>query len=195
MPGYNGRVTSLAFQSLAGQFLLAMPGIGDPRFAQACIAMCAHDERGAMGVGVGRIMPRLGLHTLLGQLDIAIGEAPDRAILHGGPVEPQRGFVLHSTDWKGEDTLEVSPAFSLTTTLDVLRAIADGSGPDRWVVALGYAGWGEGQLDQELTRHGWFDLPASDELLFETATPERWPRAFASAGVDVRLLTATAGHA
>ena len=192
---YKARVPRPAFQSLAGQFLLAMPGIGDPRFAHAAIAVCAHDRKGAMGIGVGRALPRLRLHTLLGQLDIAVGKAPDRAILLGGPVEPQRGFVLHSTDWEGEDTLSVSDTFSLTTTLDVLRAIAAGDGPDRWLVALGYAGWSEGQLDGELTRHGWFHLPIVEDLLFETATAERWPRAFASAGVDVRMLAPTAGHA
>ena len=172
-----------------------MPGIGDPRFAQAMIAICAHGPEGAMGVGIGRTVPRLGLHTLLGQLDIPVGRAPDAPIHHGGPVDPQRGFVLHSREWEGEDTLEVTDALALTTTLDVLRAIAAGEGPDRWLIALGYAGWGEGQLDQELSRHGWFHLPIAESLLFETPIGERWPRAFASAGIDVRLLTATAGHA
>jgi putative transcriptional regulator len=181
--------------SLQGQLLLAMPGIGDPRFEQAVIAMCIHGPDGAMGVGVGRIMPRLGLHALLGQLDIAPGVAPDAPIHLGGPVEPQRGFVLHTPDWKGEDTMAVSPRLAVTTTLDVLRAIADGTGPDRWLVALGYAGWGERQLDEELVRHGWFTTSCAEELLFEVPAPERWPRAFAAAGVDVRLLSATSGRA
>jgi len=181
--------------SLTGQLLLAMPGIGDPRFEHAAIAMCIHSPDGAMGIGIGRTVPRIGLHALLGQLDIAPGEAPDAAIHHGGPVEPQRGFVLHTNDWSGEDTLVVSSTLGLTSTLDVLRAIAAGEGPDRWLVALGYAGWGEGQLDAELSRHGWFHLALRDELLFETPTADRWPRAFASAGVDVRLLASTTGHA
>jgi putative transcriptional regulator len=181
--------------SLAGQLLLAMPGIGDPRFAQAAIAMWVHTEDGAMGVGIGRTVPRLGLHALLKQLDIAPGVAPDAAICLGGPVEPQRGFVLHTPDWTGEDTLAIGDALALTTTLDILRAIAAGEGPDRWLIALGYAGWGEGQLDRELGQHGWFHVGITDELLFETPVADRWPRAFASAGVDVRLLAPTAGHA
>jgi len=148
-----------------------------------------------MGIGIGRTVPRIGLHALLGQLDIEPGEAPDVAIHHGGPVETQRGFVLHSSDWTGEDTLAVSSTLGLTSTLDVLRSIAAGKGPERWLVALGYAGWGEGQLDAELSRHGWFHLALRDELLFDTPTADRWPRAFAHAGVDVRLLASTTGHA
>jgi putative transcriptional regulator len=183
------------FASLAGQLLLALPGIGDPRFEHAVIAMCIHQPDGAMGVGIDRIIPGLGLHTLLGQLDIKAGTAPDAPIHHGGPVEPQRGFVLHSPDWSGEDTLAISPGLSLTTTLDVLRAIAADEGPDRWLVALGYAGWGEGQLDEEMRRHGWLTVAARDELLFETEVCRRWPQSFATAGIDVRLLASTSGHA
>jgi putative transcriptional regulator len=192
---YNSVMASGDFASLAGELLLALPGIGDPRFEQAVIAMCLHEPDGAMGVGIGRIVPGLGLHTLLKQLDIEAGVAPDAPIHLGGPVEKQRGFVLHSPDWRGEDTLLVSEAMSLTTTLDVLRAIAAGEGPDRWLVALGYAGWGEEQLDEELRRHGWLSVGASEELLFDVPTKDRWPRAFAAAGVDVRLLAPTSGHA
>ena len=192
---YNSVMASGDFASLAGELLLALPGIGDPRFEQAVIAMCLHEPDGAMGVGIGRIVPGLGLHTLLKQLDIEPGVAPDAPIHLGGPVEKQRGFVLHSPDWRGEDTLLVSETMSLTTTLDVLRAITAGEGPDRWLVALGYAGWGEEQLDEELRRHGWLSVGASDELLFEIPTKDRWPRAFAAAGVDVRLLAPTSGHA
>ncbi len=192
---YNSPMASADFASLAGELLLALPGIGDPRFEQAVIAMCLHEPDGAMGVGIGRIVPGLGLHALLKQLDIEPGVAPDAPIHLGGPVEKQRGFVLHSPDWRGEDTLLVSDAMSLTTTLDVLRAIAAGEGPDRWLVALGYAGWGEAQLDEELRRHGWLSVGASDELLFEVPTKDRWPRAFAAAGIDVRLLAPTSGHA
>ncbi len=121
--------------------------------------------------------------------------APDAPIHAGGPVEPQRGFVLHSRDWEGEDTAAVCDLFALTSTLDVLRAIAAGEGPRRWLVALGYAGWGIRQLDGELQGHGWFPAPASDDLLFATSPEERWSRAFAATGVDVRLLTATPGRA
>jgi len=192
---YNSRMASDDFVSLAGELLLALPGIGDPRFEQAVIAMVLHQPDGAMGVGIGRIVPSLGLHKLLKQLGIEPGVAPDAPIHQGGPVETQRGFVLHSTDWRGDDTLPVSDAMSLTTTLDVLRAIAAGEGPDRWLVALGYAGWGEEQLDEEMSRHGWHSVPATEHLLFETPTKERWARAFAAAGIDVRLLASTSGHA
>lgn len=180
---------------LTGQFLLAMPGIGDPRFERAVIAICAHDRRGALGVGLGRLVPRLTLHGLLAQLDVEPGRAPDVAVHNGGPVEPQRGFVIHSRDWAGEDSVDVADRWSLTGTLDVLRAIAEGRGPSRFVVALGYAGWDGGQLDEELTRHGWFAVAGDEALLFDTGSDRRWERAFNSAGIDPRLLAAGAGHA
>lgn len=181
--------------SLAGQFLLAMPGIGDPRFDRAVIAMCVHDARGALGVGIGHAVPGINLHDLLTQLEIPVGVAPEMPILHGGPVETQRGFVIHSQDWAGEESLLVGDRWALTSTLDVLRAIAEGNGPARFVVAMGYAGWSEGQLDEEMTRHGWFATPGSDELLFDVAVDRRWARGFADAGIDVRLLASTTGHA
>ena len=181
--------------SLRGQYLLAMPGIGDPRFEKAIIAMCAHDEHGAFGVGVGHVAPGITLHGLLAQLDIEPGVAPDGPILFGGPVEQQRGFVLHSSDWLGEDSLDVEGRWALTSTLDILRAIAAGSGPDRWVVALGYAGWGEGQLDGEMRRHGWLATRADESILFEHDAPRRWERAMQSAGIDPRLLSTTSGEA
>jgi putative transcriptional regulator len=183
------------YRSLAGQLLLAMPGIGDTRFSQAVIALCVHGPEGALGIGIGQILPRLRLHQLLDQLDIDPGVAPDAPIHFGGPVDPQRGFVLHSNDWAGDDTVVVTDDFGLTSTLDVLHAIAAGAGPERWLVALGYAGWGDRQLDTELTRHGWFHTALNQDLLFAVPTDERWPRAFATAGIDVRLLASTAGHA
>ena len=180
---------------LVGQLLLAMPGISDPRFSRAVIAMCAHDDRGALGIGIGSIVPNIRLHDLLEQLELEPGSAPNVAVHHGGPVETQRGFVLHSQDWGGEDSVLVGDRWSLTSTLDVLRAISEGRGPTQFVVSLGYAGWGEGQLEEELTRHGWFATPASDALLFETQADARWARAFADAGIDARLLASTTGHA
>jgi putative transcriptional regulator len=187
--------SGLEYRSLAGQLLLAMPGIGDARFSQAVIALCVHNPEGALGIGIGQIVPRLRLHQLLEQLEIEPGVAPDAPIHLGGPVDPQRGFVLHTNDWAGEDTVVVNDAFGLTSTLDVLRSIAAGEGPSRWLVALGYAGWGDRQLDGELTRHGWFHTALDPELLFTVPTGERWPKGFAAAGIDVRLLASTAGHA
>jgi putative transcriptional regulator len=180
---------------LTGQLLLAMPGIGDPRFDRAVIAMCAHDENGALGIGIGQLAPRIRLHALLDQFGIAPGAAPDAPVHLGGPVEPQRGFVLHGLDWGGQDSVQVDDRWALTGTVDVLRAIAAGTGPTRWIVALGYAGWDAGQLDDEMTRHGWFATPGTDRLLFETPVETRWTAAFASAGVDARLLSTTSGVA
>jgi putative transcriptional regulator len=181
--------------SLSGQYLLAMPGIGDPRFEKAVIAMCAHDINGALGVGVSRIMPKITLHGLLDQVSIDSGAAPDCPIHVGGPVEPQRGFVLHTPDWAGGDTLKVGTRWGLTSTLDVLRDIAAGKGPRRWIVALGYAGWGEGQLDGEMRRHGWLATAGDDALMFEHPAPQRWDLAFRSAGIDPRLLSHASGRA
>ncbi|HET9812128.1 MAG TPA: YqgE/AlgH family protein [Sphingomicrobium sp.] len=176
-----------------------MPGMADPRFERAVIAMCVHDENGAIGIGIGHKRAGISFRGLLKQLDVDPGEAKDHAVHHGGPVEPGRGFVLHSTDWGGQDTLHVAgpsgTIFAMTGTIDVLRAIAEGRGPSRWITALGYAGWGEGQLDEEMTRHGWFAAPATEDLLFETPADERWAAAFKAEGIDPRLLTSETGAA
>jgi len=180
---------------LTGQFLLAMPGIGDPRFEKAVIAMCVHDENGALGIGLGRLIPGLGFHELLKQLEIEPGEAPDVPIHAGGPVEPQRGFIVHSDDWGGQESIDVAGRWRLSATLDILRAIAEGAGPSRWVAALGYAGWGAGQLEQEMGRHGWFTTPVAHELLYETGAEQRWAAAYRRAGIDPRLLASGSGTA
>jgi len=179
----------------SGQLLLAMPGIGDPRFEKAVIAMCVHDESGALGIGLGRLIPRIGFHDLLRQLEVEPGVAPDVPIHLGGPVEPQRGFILHTPDWGGEGSIDVKGRWGLTATLDILRAIAEGRGPRRWIAALGYAGWGEGQLEQEMCGNGWFATPGSDELLYDCDVNSRWATAFKSAGIDTRLLASDFGTA
>lgn len=180
---------------MTGQFLLAMPGIGDPRFERAVIAMCSHDDEGALGVGVGMTLSQLSFHGVLKQLDIDPGVAPDRPVHIGGPVEPQRGFVLHSRDWSGSDTIDVAGRWNLSGTLDILRAIAGGTGPTQWLAALGYAGWGAGQLDGEMTRHGWFNVQGDDALLYDVAADARWERGFGAMGIDPRLLANGAGRA
>jgi putative transcriptional regulator len=187
------RMDKTAF--LSGQFLLAMPGMSDPRFARAVIAMCSHDESGAIGIGLGATIEGLGFHDLLEQFGIEPGEAPNAPVHFGGPVEPRRGFVLHSADWGGQDSIAVAGLWSLSSTVDVLRAIAEGRGPSRWVVALGYAGWDGGQLEGELSRPGWFNVDGDAELLFDTAAEDRWALAFARAGVDPRLLVGDTGRA
>ncbi len=180
---------------LSGQFLLAMPGMGDPRFEKAVIAMCVHDENGALGIGLGRIVPRITFHDLLKQLDIDPGVAPDVPIHFGGPVEPQRGFLLHSTEWGGPESIQVGDRWTLSATLEILRAIAEGRGPRRWLAALGYAGWGAGQLEEELCGNGWFAAPGSEALLYDCDVNSRWATAFKSAGIDPRLLAADFGTA
>lgn len=180
---------------LSGQMLLAMPGIGDPRFEHAVVAICSHDDQGALGIGVSQAIASLTLHGLLTQIGIDPGVAPDVPVHLGGPVEPRRGFVLHGQDWGGQDTLHVGSRWALTGTLDVLRAISEGRGPERFIVSLGYAGWSAGQLDEELTRHGWFATPGTDELLFDQPAAERWGALFRDAGVDTRMLASEAGHA
>jgi putative transcriptional regulator len=184
---------------LSGKLLLAMPGMADPRFERAVIAVCVHDENGAVGIGIGHKRAGMRFRALLQQLEIEPGEAPDCAVHHGGPVEPGRGFVLHSTDWGGQDTLQVNgpdgATFGMTGTIDVLKAIAEGSGPSSWIVALGYAGWGDGQLDEEMTRHGWFAADFSHKILFDTPADERWAAAFKAEGVDPRLLSTETGAA
>jgi len=184
---------------LSGKLLLAMPGMSDPRFERAVIAMCIHDENGAIGIGIGHKRAGITFRGLLRQLELEPGEAPDCAVHHGGPVEPGRGFVLHSTDWGGQDSVQVNgqnrEIFAMTGTIDVLKAIAEGRGPSRWIVALGYAGWGEGQLDEEMTRHGWFAAGAGSGILFDTPTDERWAAAFKAEGIDPRLLGSETGVA
>jgi putative transcriptional regulator len=180
---------------LVGQLLLAMPGIGDPRFDHAVIAMCSHDENGALGIGIGSYVPGIGLHTLMRQLGLEPGEAPDAPLHAGGPVEPNRGFVIHSDDWGGEGSIDVAGRWRLTSTLDVLRALAEGRGPARWLAALGYAGWSAGQLDDEVAANGWFGVEGNDELVFGRDVGERWTSGFAAAGIDTRLLSASFGRA
>ena len=183
---------------LSGRLLLAMPGMSDPRFDHAVIAIAVHDENGAVGIGIGHKRAGIRFRALLKQLGLDPGEAPDRAVLHGGPVEPGRGFVLHSEDWGGQDTVHVAGPngnFALTGTTDILKAIAEGKGPSRWLIALGYAGWGEGQLEEEMTRHGWYPAAGNNAILFDTPSDERWVTAFQAEGIDPRLLVGETGAA
>ena len=178
-----------------GNLLLAMPGMGDPNFDHAVIALCVHDEDGAMGIDIGSEMGGLGLRALLANFDLDGSRVPDTPVLRGGPVEPQRGFVLHSLDWGGQDMVQVDQLWGLSGSLDILKAIAEGRGPSRYLVALGYAGWGAGQLEAEMTRHGWFLTPAEQGLVFDTPTRSRWSRAFAASGIDAAMLASAPGQA
>ena len=180
---------------LTGRLLLAMPGMGDPRFREAVILIAAHDEDGALGIGIGHERGDLGLGDLLDQLDLDNGNPPEAPVFHGGPVDTNRGFVLHSDDWGGQDTVDIAGLCGMTATQDVLRAIGEGRGPTDYLVALGYAGWSGGQLEQEMTRHGWFVVDASRDLLFGTDSHDRWAAAYRSAGIDPALLGPDSGSA
>ena len=181
---------------LVGQLLLSMPGIGDVRFERAVIAICVHDGEGALGIMANRAHDGLGVRALMMQLDLDPGVTPDVPVLIGGPVEPGRGFVLHTNDYAGQSTIMVGGSdLALTSTLDVLKDIAAGTGPRQWLAALGYTGWAAGQLDTELTRHGWHSIDGDPALLFETPLEARWPRAFGTLGIDVGHLSANAGRA
>lgn len=190
------KVSMLAPRFLVGQLLLSMPGIGDPRFERSVIAMCLHDQDGALGLVVNRRHDSLTVRGLMEQLDIDPGNTPeDTPVLNGGPVEPTRGFVLHSPEYEGQSSIQVDGQWSLTSTLDVLKDIAVGKGPRQWLAALGYTGWGGGQLEGEMTRHGWLLAPGATDLLFDTPMESRWPDAYGRLGIAVGQLSATPGRA
>jgi Putative transcriptional regulator len=182
--------------SLVGKLLVAMPGMRDPRFAKSVVYMCAHSTDGAMGLVLNRILDTLTFADLLEQLGIPSSESQRAIRVHfGGPVETGRGFVLHSPDYKQDGTLIVAGEVSLTATVDILRAIAAGAGPRRHLLALGYAGWGPGQLDGEIRANGWLHVPADEELVFDPGLETKWDRAMAKMGIDPRMLSDAAGHA
>lgn len=182
-------------QYLTGRLLLAMPGMFDPRFERSVNVMCVHDDKGAMGIGIGHVRDGVRFREILEELDIDPGVAPDCAVHHGGPVEPGRGFVLHTTDWKGAGTIEVKRLCGLSASLEILQAIAEGSGPSRWLIALGYAGWGPGQLENEMRHHGWYVGEGRSEILFETAAEARWMATWRAEGIDPALLSTETGRA
>lgn len=181
---------------LTGQLLVAMPTMQDPRFARSVICLCAHSGEGAMGIVLNKPLKGLSFEDLLKQLSLD-PVPPQRRIrlMSGGPVENGRGFVLHTADWETEGSLVVRPGLVLTASVDILKAIAGGGGPRHGVLALGYAGWGPGQLESEFQQNAWLSVPADETLLF-AATPETlWKQALAKLHVDPALLSGVAGHA
>lgn len=181
---------------LVGQLLVAMPGMQDTRFAKTVIYMCAHNAEGAMGLVVNRSLDALSFPDLLEQLDINTSTMVDDVEVHfGGPVETGRGFVLHSQDYLQEGTMVVADGVALTATVEILRAIASGKGPHRHLLALGYAGWGPGQLDSEIKANGWLNVGADEGLVFDTDLNSKWDRAMAKIGIDPSMLSESVGHA
>lgn len=188
---------------LEGQILIAMPGMTDPRFEHSLIYLCAHSENGAMGIIVNKATPMMSFGDLLSQLDMEGGDLSSAAdelmampVLYGGPVEPSRGFVLHTSDYfTADSSLPVTEHVALTATFDILSAMARGAGPRRATIALGYSGWAPGQLENEIQHNGWLHCAADDELLFSQSHEEKYNQALRKIGVDPAMLSNDAGHA
>jgi putative transcriptional regulator len=184
-------------KTLTGQLLIAMPQMMDPRFARSVVYVCAHSEdEGAMGLVVNKLLASLTMDALFTHLNLdPTTLAASRPVHFGGPVEPGRGFVLHTADYNEDATLLVGDGIAVTATLDILRAIGRGEGPRRNLLALGYAGWAPGQLDAEIQANGWLSAPADSDLLFDDDFEAKWQRALAKLGIDLTLLSTEAGHA
>jgi putative transcriptional regulator len=187
---------------LDGHFLIAMPGLEGGAFERSVVYICAHSDAGAMGFIINRsqqiTFTDLLLHLkMMNQTDAIMlpTQTRDFPVQCGGPVEAGRGFVLHSDDYSSESSIPVSDDISLTSTLDIVRAISSGQGPDRATMLLGYAGWGAGQLENEMASNGWLNCPASEELIFDRTLDNKYERALGLLGVDPRMLSAQAGHA
>jgi putative transcriptional regulator len=181
---------------LTGQLLIAMPAMEDPRFSHSVIYLCAHTPEGAMGLVLNRPLQKPKFDELLRQLEVApVPPARRIQLCQGGPMDNARGFVLHTADWTGEGSLKVDDTVALTASLDVLKAIAEGNGPREGILALGYAGWGPGQLDAEIQQNAWLSVPADETIVFDDAHDTKWRRALGKLNIDPLLLSGAAGHA
>jgi len=178
---------------LTGQLLVAMPHMEDPRFRRSVVYLCSHSPEGAMGLIVNKRLDEVAFTDIARQLDIV--PEVELPVHFGGPVETGRGFVLHSTDSVDAATLVIDERFALTATVDILKAIARGGGPERRILALGYAGWAPGQLDAEIQANGWLVAPADYELVFDLPDERKWDAALARLGIDPRLLSTHMGRA
>lgn len=184
-------------KDLTGTLLIAMPGMGDPRFAHTVVYLCAHSDEGAMGLIINKRVPEIALDDLLAQLEIDSGDGSHgHAVYFGGPVEGARGFVLHSgdaPDYPG--TLRVDEGFAMTATRDILEDIARGDGPRKALAALGYSGWGPGQLESEIRQNAWLTVAADQAIVFDAEDDGKWVEALKALGIDPLLLSADGGSA
>lgn len=196
-PHLDGMTDKPRDLDLSGTLLIAMPGMGDPRFETSVVFLCAHSDEGAMGLVVNKPAPDLALDDLLEQLDIDRGPGSAGAQVHfGGPVEGARGFVLHSRDYpERPGSLKVNEAFSMTATRDILEDIASGKGPEAALATLGYTGWGPGQLEGELAQNAWLTVEADQAIVFDPDDGGKWTAALKKLGIDPLLLSAEGGHA
>lgn len=181
---------------LESQMLIAMPGMLDPNFSRSVTLMCQHTDEGAIGITVNRLST-FTLGEILDQLSIGCDDEELRnvPVLEGGPVNRDRGFVLHTPTPGFESSLEISSEIMVTTSRDVLTSIAEGGGPERFTVALGYAGWGDGQLEEEMRQNAWLSVPADGEIVYQLPLDDRWARAVANLGIDISHLHDVGGHA
>ncbi len=182
---------------LAGKILIAMPGLGDPRFERSVILLCAHSAEGAMGIIVNKPAQDMSFAGLLEQLKIPVAaQGRDIRVHLGGPVERGRGFVLHTHDWRaGRATMQVPGGYGMTATLDILEALAKGGGPEAALLALGYSGWGPGQLEAEIGRNDWLTCDPAEGLVFGASDRAKWAAALRGMGIDPLTLSAAAGRA
>ena len=181
---------------LTGQLLIAMPTMPDPRFAHSVIYVCSHGPNGAMGLVVNRLYGEVNFRALLQQLNVkTVAEAPVLPVHYGGPVVCGRGFVLHSPDYLREGTMRIDDSVALSATVEILQALAAGGGPERALMALGYTGWGAGQLDAEMQANSWLTATPDDALLFDKEIETKWERALAKIGISASMLSVEAGHA
>lgn len=184
-------------KTLAGELLVAMPQMQDPRFARSVIYLCAYSEaEGAMGLVINKPLVSLSLDELYSHLKLEPARLNQARPVHfGGPVDPGRGFVLHSADYTEDATLKIGGDFAVTATLDILRAIGTRGGPRQSILALGYAGWAPGQLDAEIQANGWLSVAADADLVFGDDLDGKWQRALDKLGIDLTALSTEAGHA
>ena len=184
-------------QYLTGQFLIAMPAMDDPNFDRTVTYVCEHNDEGALGLIINRPID-MSLAEILAQMDLEIPDPAlaEQAVLQGGPVQPERGFVIHDDGGAGfSATLDVQDGIKVTTSRDILEALAKGNGPQHAVIALGYAGWGAGQLEAEMAANSWLTVPATPDIIFAVPFERRWAAAAQLIGVDITALSSEAGHA
>jgi putative transcriptional regulator len=184
-------------QTLTGKLLIAMPGMGDPRFDGGVIYMCAHSDEGSMGLIINKVSKEIAADDVFEQLEIKQRDTmPKLDVCYGGPVEMARGFVLHSTDYTdGDASLPVDDGFAMTASRDILRDIAKGTGPKERLLCLGYAGWSPGQLDDEIAQNAWLTCDATRDIVFHSQSSEKWSAALKTLGVSAALLSTQAGRA
>jgi len=181
---------------LTNHLLIAMPGMSDENFSHSVAYICEHNEKGVMGLVINRQM-EISLGEIFDHMEITctLEAVRKRPVFLGGPVQMERGFVLHNPNGEWDSSMAITDQLGLTTSRDILQAMADGAGPPRSLIALGYAGWGEGQLEQEIKDNVWLSTPADQAILFDTPIEQRWQAAAGALGIDMNLLTSEAGHA